>query len=200
MSLAIASVYDEERTYEDGNQHADDKRLLVRFEVRAVKNDFKSGSEGRAIFEDVEYIQIIVPGSRDVFTTPLTDEYRRRFSDRYRRWKEDVKKTQTMEGTVLGEVTWLTKSQVAEFASMNVFTVEQLADMADVDARGVMGIHDLRKRAKTFLAAAAQEAPMQKLQAELEQRDNHIKTLEQKIAAMEANIAKMMQGGQNGRR
>lgn len=191
MSIALSPVYDEERTYEDGNQHADDKRLLVRFDIRAVKNDYLSNKEGRPIFEDVEYIQIIVPGSRDVLTTPLDEQYRRRFADRYRRWKEDVSKVQHIVGTPLAEVSWLTRSQVAELAVQNVYTVENLADLSDIDAMKFMGSHELRKRAKNFLQAAANEAPLTRLQQELEQRDSHIKTLEMKIAAMEAALEKL---------
>lgn len=191
MSIALSPVYDEERTYEDGNQHADDKRLLVRFDVRAVKNEYLSNKEGRPIFEDAEYIQIIVPGSRDVLTAPLDETYKRRFKDRYDRWKADVGKTQHIVGTPLAEVSWMTRSQVAELAVQNVYTVENLADMSDIDALKFMGSHELRKRAKAFLEAAAGEAPLTRLQQELEQRDNHIQTLEQKIAAMQAAIDKL---------
>lgn len=191
MSIALSPVYDEERTYEDGQQHADDKRLLVRFDVRAVKNEYLSNKEGRPIFQDEEYIQIIVPGSRDVMTAPLDETYKRRFADRYKRWKEDVGKVQHIQGTPLSEVSWMTRSQVAELAMNNVYTVENLADMSDIDAMKFMGSHELRKRAKNFLQAAANEAPLTRLQQELEQRDNHIKTLEQKLEAMQAALDKL---------
>lgn len=188
---ALAGVYDEERTYEGGNQHADDKRLAVRFEVRPVHNQHKSDQAGRPIFDEVEYIQIIVPGSRDVMTAPLDETYKRRFADRYKRWKEDVGKVQHIQGTPLSEVSWMTRSQVAELAMNNVYTVENLADMSDIDAMKFMGSHELRKRAKNFLQAAANEAPLTRLQQELEQRDNHIKTLEQKLEAMQAALDKL---------
>lgn len=191
MSIALSPVYDEERTYEDGQQHADDKRLLVRFDVRAVKNEYLSNKEGRPIFQDEEYIQIIVPGSRDVMTAPLDETYKRRFADRYKRWKEDVGKVQHIQGTPLSEVSWMTRSQVAELAMNNVYTVENLADMSDIDAMKFMGSHELRKRAKNYLQAAANEAPLTRLQQELEQRDNHIKTLEQKLEAMQAALDKL---------
>ncbi len=191
MSIALSPVYDEERTYEDGQQHADDKRLLVRFDIRAVKNEYLSNKEGRPIFQDEEYIQIIVPGSRDVMTAPLDETYKRRFADRYKRWKEDTNRVQHIVGTPLAEVSWMTRSQVAELAMNNVYTVENLADMSDIDAMKFMGSHELRKRAKNFLQAAANEAPLTRLQQELEQRDNHIKTLEQKLEAMQAALDKL---------
>jgi hypothetical protein len=184
------NTYDGEKTYEDGKQYEDDKKLFVRFEVRPYKMEKKSEDAGRPIFEDVEYISIIIPGSRDVLTAPIDETYKRRFRERYDKWKAHSDATR-VEGTPLGELTWMTKSQALELSYYNITTVEQLAGMSDTDALKFMGNHSLRQKAKVFLEAAAGEAPALKLQAELAERDNHIQVLERKVADLTAAFEKM---------
>jgi hypothetical protein len=189
MSFA-AGIYDHDKTYEDGKQFSDDDKLYVKFEVRAVRNEFKSNQEGRPIFYDQEYIQIIVPGSRDISTFPLDDHYKGRFRKAYDKWKANTEAT-TIDGTLLSELPWLSKSQIAELNYSNIHTVEQLANLSDANALKFMGNHSMRERAKNYLAAAAGEAPMLKLQAELEQRDNHIQVLTRKVEELTAAFEKL---------
>ena len=193
MSFVMGSSYEGEKTYEDGKQYADDDKLRVRFEVHAVKNEYESNQQGRPIFFDQEYIQIVVPGSRDVSTFPLDEHYKRRFAKQYARWKAEGGGELKIQGTILAELPWLSKSQIAELNYSNVHTVEQLAEMSDVNAMKFMGSYQLRERAKNFMLAAAGEAPALKLQAELEQRDNHIQVLERKIEELQAAFERMEQ-------
>ena len=184
-------VYEEDRTYEDGKQHADDDKLRVRFMVEAVKHDKKSEEAGRAIYYDQEFIQIIIPGSRDISTFALDEHYKKRFAKRYKDWKANQTEEQKIDGTLLAELPWMTKSQIAELNYANIVTVEQLADMSDTNAQQFMGNFKLRERAKNFLKAAAGEAPAIKLQAALEERDNHIQVIERKLEELTAAMAKM---------
>jgi hypothetical protein len=187
-----SGIYDEDKTYEDGKQYADDKNLLVRFEVRPIKNEFKSTKEGRAIFEDCEYISIITPGSRDIYTTPIDEQYKARFQERYDKWKK-THQDSNPAGTILSEVPWITRSLAAELNYCNVFTIEQLASMSDTDAMrmGLMGHNDLRARAKRFVDAAKGEAPMLQMEAELRARDSTILTLQEQMKSMQAALEKL---------
>ena len=191
MSIALTNNYDEEQTSEDGNLYADDKKLLVRFEVRAVKNEFETNKQGRPVYYDQEYIQIIIPGNRDVSSYPLDDQYKARFKDRYNKWKNEGVEALSNGGTILAELPWMTKSQIAELAHWHIHTVEQLAEMSDINAMKFMGNNQLRERAKNFLKAAAGEAPALALQQALEQRDLHIQTLQGQVDAMKAAIEKL---------
>ena len=191
MSFVMDRTYDGDKTYEDGRQYVDDAKLLVRFETRAVKHEFKSNQEGRAIYYDADYISIIIPGSREINTFPMDEHYRARFKERYDKWKQSEGENQKVEGTLLAELPWMTKSQIAELHAFNIFTVEHLAEMSDANAQRFMGNFKLRERAKNFLAAAAGEAPAMRLQQELEKRDNHIEVLERKIADLTALVEKV---------
>ena len=191
MSFVMNREYDQDRTYEDGKQYADDDKLYVKFETRAVKNEFETNKQARPIFYEQDYIHVITPGSRDIFVAPMDDMYRKRFAKRYQEWKEREKQEGTIEGTLLAELPWMTKSQIAELNYSNIFTVEQLAGLSDANAMQFMGNQQLRQKAKLYLEAAAGAAPALRLQQELEQRDLHIQTLQQQIDAMKAAIEKL---------
>lgn len=157
-------------------RYAMDKKLLVNFYVRAVQNSFKSSQEGRPIFDEVEFVRIIIPGdTKTVIDTKVNAEYRHRFADLYERFKKGM--AQAVSGTPLEVWPQMTVGQVAELKAMHITTVEQLADLSDVLAQKIMGSHQLRQKAQAFLDAAAGDAANSKMAAELEKRDTEIAAL-----------------------
>jgi len=71
-----------------------DKMLAVKFYKKAVKNNFKSEQEGRNVFDNVEYISIIIPGDNtSKVDRPATDKDKQRFSviwERYLNKEKDL--------------------------------------------------------------------------------------------------------------
>lgn len=145
-----------------------DNKAFVRFHLRPVKNDAKSAEAGRPIYEDREYVEIMVPGNdnnRPVLR--VTEIERQRFAQQYRRWKETGEETY-LTGTHLTEVPWLTRSQVEELAYMRIRTLEHLAAVDDVACQRMMGLLELRKKAIESLKRSEAEAPFTKLQEQLD--------------------------------
>lgn len=175
--------------YEDGQQFKDDAKLVVMFQYLPVKDEVRSANEGRPCFVDVEYITVIVPGSRDTLVTEVTDVYRNRFRRQYENWKARIE--DPASGTPLKELPWMTVSQVMEFNALNVKTVEQLVNLPDNIAQKFMGFHQVKARAERFLAAAAGEAPSLALEAKLQDRDDKIAEQGKLIAAMQAQLDKL---------
>jgi hypothetical protein len=177
--------------YQDGQQFKDDARLVVRFFMNAIKHEFRSEQEGRPIFIDVPYIEVIQPGSRDTLVTEATSQYQNRFRMQWEAFQ--ARTTPEMTGTPLKEVPWLTVSQVAELNALNVKTVEQLVNMPDSLAQRIMGSFQLRDRAKRFLEAAAGEAVSLKLEAEVKARQEQIDLQNEQIKNMQSQIAQLME-------
>jgi len=170
------ATYDQVAVMEDMPAYSLDKKLYVNFYIRADLNSFKSAQEGRPIFDEVDYVRIIIPGDKNsILDTQVTEEHKHRFENQYQRFKKNQE--QAVSGTPLEVWPQMTVGQVAELKAMNVHTVEQLADMPDQLAQKIMGNHGLRAKAKLFLDAAAGEAGNTKMVAELEKRDNEIKLL-----------------------
>lgn len=176
----------EDAIYEDGQQYKDDAKLIVAFYTKPVRNNFKSDQEGRPIFEDREFIKIIIPGNRDVTDAPVTDAYRQRFAQKYAAYKAN--KAQEVVGTPLSELPWMGASQVAEFNALNIRTVEQLVELPDVHAQKFMGYSMLKERCQRFLKAAAGEAPDLKLERENAELKATVKRQSEAIAELQAQM------------
>jgi len=176
-------TYDDAARTADQPRYAMDSKLYVKFYTRPVMHGFKSSEAGRPIYEDKEYIEILVPGdSKTKVDCPVNDEFRTRFPKQYEKFKRN--EVQAVTGTPLEMWPQITRSMVAELKAMNVTTVEQLADMADTTAQNIMGNHDLRRRAKLFIDAAKGEAVNNKLTEELTKRDDEINLLKTQMAQL----------------
>lgn len=185
--MDMLQTYDQAAVMEDQPRFALDKKLFVQFYLRAVLNNFKSAQEGRPIFDEQDYIRIIVPGDKNtIIDTKVTPEYQSRFATQFEKYKKN--QSQTVTGTPLEVWPQMTVGQVAELKAMNVHTVEQLAELPDNLAQRIMGSHDLRRRAAAFLDVAAGDAANSKMAAELAQRDNEIELLKAQMLQMQQLI------------
>jgi type I restriction-modification system DNA methylase subunit len=151
---------------------------MVRFYTKPVKDDVASAKEGRDIFADQEYIEIRIPGDRDGVNRPMSDGDRHRFAKAYADWKARGQAAK-VEGTPLEMAPFLTRGQVEEMKYFNVTTVEGLADLPDIHAQKFMGLVGLKQKAKAYLAVIKENAPIQKLQAQLDEKDAKLKAMEQ---------------------
>jgi hypothetical protein len=142
------------------------KGVYARFYFVPRKDEVASAQEGRAIFHDVEYIEIIAAGNaNNIIRKPVRDEDRFRFRDQYEKFRQGD--TEQLCGTPLTEVPWLTRSQVEELMYRKVRTVENLAEISD-SACNVPGLLDLRRKAEAWLVKAKEAAPFTAMQAEMD--------------------------------
>lgn len=161
-----------------------DDSLLVRFFLKAVKNNEASLAAGRPIFEDKECIDIRVPGERgNVIARVARTKDKERFHRHYAAFKS---RTEAAEiGTPLAEWPQVTSSDVANLSYNNVKTVEQLAGASEAAGSAIPGFYELREKAQKWLAFAEDNkdaiaiAGIQEENAELKER----------LAALEAAMA-----------
>lgn len=168
--------------FEDGQQSDADKRLLVLFYREPIKNELKSVEAGRPIFDEIDLIKIITPGSRDTFVGDATYEYQQRFPAQWGRYKSG--RDQASSGTPLNQLPFLSMGQVAEFNAVGCTTIEHLVGMSDSLSQKFMGHFALKQRAQEYLDAAKGAAPTLRLQSELAKRDEQIAELQATVQAM----------------
>ena len=141
-----------------------DEQLLVKFYTHPKQNMTKTKEMGRPIFEDREYVEIIQPGNKDsIVRRPASELDLQRFPEHYRKWKARQTDEEHVEGTLLEHWPAVTRSQVAEMKYLNIFTVEQLAGLADNHAQGMMGINVLKKKAAEYLSASVTQATAEEM-------------------------------------
>ncbi len=168
--------------FEDNQQSEADKKLLVVFYKDTVKNEPKSIEAGRPIFDEIDLVKIITPGSRDTFVGDATPQYQERFPQQWARYKAG--RDQNTSGTPLNLLPWLSIGQIAEFAAVGCHTIEHLVGMPDAMSQKFMGHHAIRQKAQQYLDAANAAAPTMKMQAELQKRDEQIAELQKTVQAL----------------
>lgn len=157
------------------------KGCVIQFYRSALQDTEKSNIEGRPIFRDCDMIRIFTPGDP---TNIIEREVRSEDTDNWAKEWSAYKKGMDAptEGTPLDQLPFLTKGQVLELNAAHVRTAEQFMDIADGNLSKFMGGQTIKRKVKAFLEAAAGAAPAIKMAAELEKRDNEIKTLQNALA------------------
>ena len=168
--------------FEDQRAYEYDSKLFVHFYKDAIHNEIKSLDAGRPIYDEVDLVKIMVPGSKDSVVEKVNYGHERRFPKQWAQYKAHM--DQSVSGTPLEEVPWLTVAQRAELKAINVRSVEQIVGMADNLAQNFMGFHGLKQRAQVYLDAAAGNAPLERLNAELAKRDDQIAQMQAQIQEM----------------
>ncbi len=145
-------------------------RRIIRFETQPVEMGGKSLEAGRPIYEDRDFVFIVNPGSRDERVAQIKEKKNDpEVMAFYARWK--TTQEQPKDGTPLSMVPFLSPSQIKELQGMNILTLEHLAEIPDTVTQRMMGMVELRKKAKSYLDAAKDSAVVTRLESELASRD-----------------------------
>lgn len=172
----------------DQARFAGDERLFVTFFNHPRKDEAKTLEEGRPIFNDESYVRIMVPGDKDsIIIRPARDMDKQRFAKQWQAFSSGESEEQS--GTPLKAWPMITRSQVEELKFFGVHTVEQLADLADVHVQKFMGVGMLKQQAQAFMQAAKESAPLEQLNAALEERDHQIAAQDQAIQELMEKVA-----------
>ncbi len=166
---------------------------ILRFFIEAVENKFKSAQAGRPIYDNVEMISIINPGSKDEFIKKVDAAAKQRFGPQYEHWKRTQE--QPAEGTPLEMVPFLNPAQVKELKALNVPTLEHLANLHDgaIQKIGLGGLELVRK-AQAYIKAAGDNSVVTKLAAENHRLKAEIETLKAQIAQVNARYENVLAG------
>lgn len=172
-------------------QQSQGMKPVLRFETIAVELPGKSAQEGRPIFEDRDFVTIIVPGSKDEVhrradEKAKVDPY---IAQAYEQWKKT--KQQPVDGTPLTEAPFLRPSQIKEMQSQNVLSIENLANLSDVQAQrvGFDGM-TLRDKARVYLENAKDSSFAMKLDAENSALKRDMAALREQFDALVAQLEK----------
>ncbi len=166
-----------------------ERRLVVRFSTQAKLDRVatEADKDGREHYKDVDYITILVPGDKtSAIHRPVQPTDKVRFSEAYRAFK--AQKGQTLIGTPLAGWPMITEAQRKELEYFNVFTVEQLAGMADGYASAMMGVQQLKQAAIKFLQVKSEDASSVKVAKMLEERDNQIAVLKDQLEKLAEKV------------
>lgn len=164
-------------------------KIGVGFGLYPIEDGKKTQEAGYPVFKDVEFVKIVVPGEKlSMVFQPATDDYRRRFPEAYRAYKN--REHTPTEGMPITEWAAISRSQAYTLKAMNVFTVEALAEVSDnhIDKLGG-NARELREKAKTWLADAKGGAAALKVAEEKQALADELSGLKAQMAQVLEQLA-----------
>lgn len=164
--------------------------LHVEFYIEAVKQEFKSEQAGRPIYEDTEFVKILIPGDKNYCAERIaTQADKDRFALEYARFKNGLKEEEQAIGTPLKHWPAMTRAMAKEFAAVNVHTVEQLASLSDTAKQAFgMGALEWSRKAQAMLDTAAGGALAEKYAAENEALKQQLVDMQKQFAELSAKV------------
>ncbi len=163
------------------DQDRNNKGVYARFYLVPKKDEAESAKEGRPVFKDTVYIEIVAAGNQNnIIRKPARTADFQRFSKEYEKFNSGD--NEQIMGTPLSEIPWLTRAQVEELMYRKIRTIEQLADISD-GACTAPGMYELKRKAAAWVVKAAEAAPFTAMQAELDGMRAELKALKDNKAA-----------------
>jgi hypothetical protein len=173
--------------------------VVATFEILPLINPAKTKTAGRPIYDELEVCRIRFAGNRSTvgvfpanevfkhapdetgFMQPVT--YAMEFQDAYLKFKQGA--AQTVGGTPLSELPFLTVGKRLELKALNIHTAETLAALDGNALKSLgMGGRELKDHAVAYLETAAATHSTAQLNEALAIRDQEIADLKAKVAAL----------------
>lgn len=162
-----------------------------RFWLETVENPAKSRAAGHAIFDDVEMVEIILPGSpKSTWGGFVAQKHRDRWPTQYAAWKAGMEPS--LDGTPLEQWPPMSRGQAMSLKSLEIHTVEQLAASLTNDQvlqRIGMGARSLCESAKAWLEQRAGGDALLRVMGEKEQLETRFAALEKQYADLAGRFA-----------
>lgn len=166
------------------DRYKQDHRLMVRFYKDVVPDDEASKAAGFRKFRDTTFIQIVVPGDRRQITVrEARPEDKHRFREKYERFVAN--EANEIDGYPLSQWASMTRAQVEELKYFHIHTVENLANAGEQVMARHPGLRELQRRAAAFLEQQKGNAPVEKLQSQID-------TLARQNEVLQAQLAEFM--------
>jgi hypothetical protein len=186
----VASVMREVSSTQNarGNIRATDGVIPVFF-AKDIQDQAASDAAERPIYKSTDWIQIIVPGSRDRVSCPVRIEHQRRFPEQWESYKRNEERV-VADGTPITEWQGIARTRAMELRAQGFYTVEQFAAAPENQiAKTGQDRRRLQEQAKAFLDGQQELASERRIRADLES-----KFAEQvaKTAELASQVAELM--------
>lgn len=172
---------DGSRLYNDGTfVEKTDACLGVRFFLLPVLDESKSLETGIAKYKDIEMVEILIPGVKDITHIQATDAYKDRFKQQYEQFKNSMGEIKS--GTSLGQFPFISPGERKELEYFNIYTAEQLISMPDGNIDRIPGDgRKLIKKVKAYMDMAKDTAAFGQVSEENENLKREMELLKQQM-------------------
>ncbi len=178
--------------------HDPDARLYCRFYKKAIPNEFESKKHGRPCFDEVDFVQIKIPGNQlndvDDF---VNESHKQRFPRQWAIYQNANATGSQMIGTPVEQWPMISRSVAEELKASKFPTVESIAHASDqqlqsIGMRAGMNPHTFRERAQNWLKRAESDAQAEKTAQEKAELAEKLDASNRAIEEMRAQMVELM--------
>ncbi len=170
--------------FEAPGRGADQCIPLFRWEAR--QNQRRTTEEGRPIFDQVPFVQILIPGDKNATVDrKVTEADKTRWPRQWEKFQQNSESPP--EGTPLDQWPALSVSQIAELRALNILTIEALANLSDIGLQRIgPGARNFQRRAKAFLRTAKDDGYVYEMMQKIDDLTARLEVLEGENAELRA--------------
>lgn len=157
-----------------------EKRCYAQFYLHPVDNAFHKEMTGEDKIDMQPYILIVPPGqNKTEFRGPVQERHKREYPNEWKAFIEQ--REQQISGVPISSMPGLEATRLQMLRSLNIHTVEQLAELSDANLYNVgPGAVQMRSQARAYLAKTSAET------LELRRSNDELK---EQLAALSAQVA-----------
>ena len=133
--------------------------------VAVVDEDATKKNGGVPVFKDQVFVEIRIPGQRDIVDRPAEAKDKTRWPKQWEQYEKGEK--QLLDGIPISEWANSTEAERKTVLQLGITTLEQLAGLGD-DAAAKSRVLKLKDKAQKFLNSRNNAAAVGKLQVELD--------------------------------
>ena len=101
-------------------------------------------------YDDQHHIKMVFPGDKRFMPDyPVNEVYKKRFASQ---WEAYIKGENQNQGIMLAEIDWLSREQLGVLSNYKIYTMEQLANVADSFLTRFDNGRELKEKAVAYLA------------------------------------------------
>lgn len=165
---------------------------LVKFENKEFKDEATSAARGRYVPRYVETITIIIAGDKHaIVERRVKPSDKIQFAKQYAAFKKQEEYVK--DGTPLETWPMISRTQLYELKSQNIFTVEDVANLSDAQLPALgLGARNLQKYAKAFLETSEKGKASSQLIAEKERLEGQVMTLTKQVSDLVSKLEVLM--------
>jgi hypothetical protein len=157
--------------------------LFVIFHHETRKDEEASAEAGKPIYKAIPYVEIIAPGNdKERINRRVKEEDKKRFPNEWKAFEEG-REAPDFNGMPVTEWPQVDRAIARTLHESNIFTVEQLAEVPDVNLQTLgMGMMNLKSKAKKWVKASRGKSE------ELAEAKHRIAELEKKLDALDTQV------------
>lgn len=157
----------------------DPSKAAVFFFSKPKEFPSESRAEGKPVWKNVDYVRVQQPGERDAVVLEATHVHKQRWP---KQWEDyQAGKKSIPEGTLTSILFPGDEAIVLNLRQLGIYTVEQLAEMPDSATSNLPFGGNLKQKAIKYLELQNGAQGFNKLQAELQAKDEEIRSMGMKL-------------------